>query len=56
MKKFKVGIDTGYVNCDFEEIIEVETEDEAWNYVETLMANHINPYVIELDENEEEIE
>ena len=55
MKRFKIGIDTGYVGCDHEEIIEVETEEEAWDRVETLMTNHINPYVVEVDENDEEI-
>lgn len=56
MKRFKIGIDTGYVGCDYEEIIEAETEEEAWDRVEELMANHIYGYAIEVDENDEEIE
>lgn len=56
MKRFRIGIDTGYVGCDYEEIVEVETEEEAWDKMEAMMANHIYGYVVEVDENDEDID
>ena len=56
MKKFKIGVDTGFVGGDYEEIVEAETREEALEMAETLMLNHITYYAIEVDENGEEIE
>ena len=56
MKKFKIGVDTGFVGGNYEEIVEAETVGEALEMAETLMYNHISCYAIEVDENGEEIE
>lgn len=56
MKKFKIGIEVGFANEDYEEIVEAETREEALEMAETLMYNHISYYAIEVDENGEEIE
>lgn len=56
MKRFKIGVDTGFVGVNYEEIVEAETVGEALEMAETLMFNHVNCYAIEIDENGEEIE
>lgn len=56
MKRFKIGVDTGFVGGDYEEIVEAETKEEALEMVETLMYNHVTCYAIEVGENGEEIE
>lgn len=56
MKKFKIGVDTGFVGGDYEENVKAETREEALEMAETLMYNHISYYAIEVDENGEEIE